>query len=189
MSGSTHLPTADVSVRLAWAADAPAIAAIQVSGWREAYADLLPAPFLESLPADQFEAQWKASISRPHEARQRVLVALERATLRGFVATAPSPDPDANPIADAEITELLVDPAGRHLGHGSRLLHAAVDTMLADGFTRAAIWLNSTGDELRKFLVEQGWAPDGAHRELDLHGDGSTVVKQLRLHTALVAPD
>ena len=35
-------PTADVSVRVAWADDAPAIGALQVRAWRTAYAGLLP---------------------------------------------------------------------------------------------------------------------------------------------------
>ncbi len=40
-------------------------------------------------------------------------------------------------------------------------------------------------DVLRGFLTDAGWAPDGAHRELDLDGDGTMRVKQVRLHTAI----
>ena len=60
-----------------------------------------------------------------------------------------------------------------------------VDTLRADRFTRATTWLTSTDDARREFLVGSGWAADGAHRELDLHGDGSVRVKQVRLHTDL----
>jgi hypothetical protein len=38
-------------------------------------------------------------------------------------------------------------------------------------------------------VADAGWAPDGAHRELDLRGDGAVRVKQVRLHTALGDPD
>ena len=38
---------------------------------------------------------------------------------------------------------------------------------------------------LRGFLDGAGWAPDGAHRELDLDGAGTVRVKQVRLHTDL----
>jgi ribosomal protein S18 acetylase RimI-like enzyme len=176
-------PTADVSVRIAWAADAPAVAALQVRAWQERYADLLPAGVLEDLPVDAFTAQWERSIARPKEARQRVLVGLERATVRSFAATAPATDADADPSRDAEITEFIVDATTRGAGHGSRLLHAAVDTLRSDRFTRATLWLVSTDDELREFLVRQGWAADGAFRELDLYGDGTVSVRQVRLHT------
>lgn len=180
-------PTADVSVRVAWAADAPAVARLQVTAWRELYADVLPSEILDQLPVESFTQAWEKSIARPAEARQRVLVALERVTVRGFAATAPATDSDAHPAKDAEITEFVVDPEQRNAGHGSRLLHAAVDTLRSDGFTRATCWLGSTADGLRAFLVDQGWAADGAHRELDLHGDGSVTVKQVRLHTDLIS--
>jgi GNAT superfamily N-acetyltransferase len=181
-------PIADVSVRLAWGDDADPIAAVQVRAWQSAYAGVLPPDVLAELPAADFALRWRRSIERPREARQRVLVALERAIVRGFAATAPATDADADPGTDAEVAEFAVDPAAIGAGHGSRLLHAAVDTMRSDRFGRATIWLNATDDALRSFLVSQGWEPDGAHRELDLHGDGSVVVKQTRLHTDLSEP-
>lgn len=179
------VPTADVSVRVAWGDDADAIAAVQVRAWQRAYVVLLPADVLSQLPVDDFARQWRHSIERPSEARQRVLVALERATVRGFTATAPATDADASPATDAEVAEFVIDPDALGVGHGSRLLHAAVDTMRSDRFGRATIWLASTDDALRAFLVGQGWEADGAHRQLDLHGDGSVIVKQTRLHTDL----
>ena len=176
-----------MSVRVAWHADAGAMAALQIAHWRTAYAALLPADLLASLPLDDFRAEWEQSIAKPAQARQRVLVALERATVRGFTTTAPSTDADSAPDRVAEVGELVVDPAARGAGHGSRLLHAAVDTLRSDGFTSATTWLPSTHDDVRRFLTDQGWAPDGAYRELDLYGDGAVVVNQVRLHTDLTA--
>ena len=175
-------PTADVSVRIAWADDAAAIAELQLRTWREAYAEVVPA---DALPTDvEAAAQaWRASLSAPKDARNRVLVALERNRVVGFAITAPAADPDCDPVRDAELMEFTVDPGERGKGHGSRLLQAAVDTMLADRFTRAVLWAIASDDALRGFLTEAGWAPDTAHRELDLDGEGTTLVKQVRLHT------
>lgn len=178
-------PTADVSVRIGWADDAGGIAAVQVAAWRREYVDLLPAEVLESLDADEFAAAWQASLNSPKDARNRVLVALERNTVRGFAVTGPASDPDVDPIAHGEISELTVDPATTRHGHGSRLVQACADTLRADRFDTALIWLNTQDDVRRGFLTAAGWAPDGAHRELDLHGDGSVRVKQVRLHTDL----
>jgi GNAT superfamily N-acetyltransferase len=114
-----------------------------------------------------------------------VLVALERNRVVGFAVISPAADPDCDPLTDAELQELVVDPDEHGKGHGSRLLHAVVDTMRADRFTRAVTWTVADADELRKFLTEAGWGADGAHRELDLDGTGSTTVKQVRLHTGL----
>jgi GNAT superfamily N-acetyltransferase len=179
-------PTSDVSVRVAWADDADAIAQVQARTWRETYAGLLPPEALD-MDATAMAAAWRASLARPQDARNRVLVALERNRVVGFAITGPASDPDCDPVADAELGELTVEPAERGKGHGSRLLQAAVDTMAADRFTRAVLWAIASDDALRGFLTDAGWAPDAAHRELDLDGEGTTTVKQVRLHTAFSA--
>ena len=185
MSAPGQSPGADVSVRVAWADDAAAIAAVQLRTWPETYAGLVPA---EALPTEvePVAAAWRESLTRPADARNRVLVALERNRVTGFVLTSPAADPDCDPVADGELSELTVEPSERGKGHGSRLLQAAVDTLVADRFTRGVSWVVTGDDATRRFLTEAGWAPDTAHRELDLDGTGATTVKQVRLHTALI---
>ena len=178
-------PTADVSVRVGWAAAAPGLAAVQVRAWQREYAGLLPDDVLASLDATAFADAWHTSLNSPRDARNRVLVALERNTVRGFAVTGPTGDPDGDPVADGEISELTVDPGQTRHGHGSRLVQACADTLRADRFRTALVWLNTEDDVRRAFLTAAGWAPDGAHRELDLHGDGTVRVKQVRLHTDL----
>jgi GNAT superfamily N-acetyltransferase len=176
-------PSADVSVRIAWADDAEAIAAIQARAGAASYAGLVPAA------GDQREADfaqlWRDALSRPADARHRALVALERNRVVGFAITTPATDPDCDQVTDGELMEFTIDADERGKGHGSRLLQAAVDTMLADRFTRAVTWLVADDDDLRGFLTEAGWGADTAHRTLDLDGTGTTQVKQVRLHTAL----
>ena len=179
------VPTADVSVRIGWADDAFGIAEVQVRAWHHEYAGLLPAEMLGSLDATQFAAAWQTSLNTPQDARNRVLVALERNTVRGFAVTGPATDPDVDPIAVGEVSELTVDPEHTRKGHGSRLLQACADTLRADRFSTSVLWLTTEDDVRRAFLIGAGWAADGAHRELDLHGDGSVRVKQVRLHTDL----
>jgi ribosomal protein S18 acetylase RimI-like enzyme len=181
-TGRMSRPSADVSVRVAWADDADAIAAVQARAWRTSYDGLLPDAALEVDPARAAEL-WRTTLAQPKEARTRVLVALERNRVVGFAITTPATDPDCDPAVDAELMELTVDPGERGRGHGSRLVQAAVETMAADRFTRAVLWAVATDDALREFLTGAGWAPDTAHRELDLDGDGTTLVKQIRLHT------
>ncbi|WP_232675738.1 GNAT family N-acetyltransferase [Nocardioides sp. R-C-SC26] len=184
-SAASGGPTADVSVRVAWADDAPAIAAVQVQAWRRQFADVLPASALPD-DVDALAATWQTSLTRPADARNRVLVALERNRVVGFAVTVPASDPDCDPIADGELADLMVLPDEQGAGHGSRLLQAVADTLAADRFTRAVTWVLSGDDARRAFLTAAGWGPDAAHRELDLDGTGSTQVKQVRLHTALI---
>jgi GNAT superfamily N-acetyltransferase len=174
---------ADTSVRVAWPADAPAIAAVQLRAWQRY--DARRASYLSDrgVGLDDLGAAWASSLSRPPEARHRALVALERNRVVGFALTGPNTDPDADPAGDGELAELTVDPDEVAVGHGSRLLQAAVDTLVADGFTRAVCWVTSTDDTVRGFLTSAGWATDGATRELADDEGGS--VRQVRLHTAI----
>jgi GNAT superfamily N-acetyltransferase len=176
-------PSADVSVRVAWSDDAEAIAAIQARAWATSYAGLVPAA--GDLREADFAQLWRDALTHPADARHRALVALERNRVVGFAITTPATDPDCDPATDGELMELTVDADERGKGHGSRLLQAVVDTMVADRFARAVTWLVADDDELRRFLTDAGWAPDTAHRTLDLDGTGATQVNQVRLHTAL----
>jgi GNAT superfamily N-acetyltransferase len=175
--------SADVSARLAWPDDAAAIVRVQLDAWRTVYAGVIPTADLDALDPDELTTSWTRTISAPKDARMRVLVALERADLRGFALVHPSYDPDSDQVADGEVGEFVVGPAHQRAGHGSRLLQAAMDTLVADKFTRAVWWVTASDDALRAFVTESGWEPDGAHRELAA-ANGSTI-KQVRLHTSL----
>ncbi len=184
--GASGGAQADVSCRIAWADDADAIAGVQVRAWRTSYDGLLPAELLDSLDRDALAAGWRASLVQPADARQRVLVALERNTVTGFALTSPAVDPDADPSSDGEVADLTVDP--EHRGHGHAL---TADAGLRRHPRRGRVHHRGDLGQRRRrrrcaaSWSTAGWAPDGAHRELDLRGDGEVTVKQVRLHTAI----
>lgn len=168
---------ADVSVRPARPSDARDVARVQLSTWRTAYGDLLPAAVLD-LPEDDVAAAWVAATGAPPSPRHRVLVALERDAVVGFAASTPSDDV----AGAAELSALLVEPRWGRRGHGSRLLAALVDSWRADGVGLAVAWVWERDPALRGLLTAAGWGPDGAARGLDT---GPRVQRQVRLHTDL----
>ncbi len=171
------------SVRLALPAESWDIARVQRRAWSEV-GDPASRALLSSIDLEGMATAWHHAITRPPEARCRVLVAVADGRVVGLATTLASQDPDADEPQDGAIDELIVDPAAREQGHGSRLVNACVDTLRADGFSRARHWLRSADDGLRKFLTDAGWAPDGAHREIG--SDDETIrIKQVRLHTAI----
>lgn len=127
---------------------------------------------------------WHEAIAKPPLAHCRVLVAQGIAQIVGFVVTGPSNDPDALPT-DGMIAEFVVDKASADEGHSGRLINAAIDTLRADGFQTATIWVPSDDDAWRAFLVECGWGADGAHREVGVEDDeeveGAAPVAGLKL--------
>ncbi len=167
---------ADVSVRPARPEDAERIARVQLATWREAYAGLL-APETLDTPEVQLAAVWLNAIET-RTSRTRVLVAMDRAELVGFLASAPSLDEDAG----LEVSALLVEPRWGRRGHGSRLLAAAVEHGRGDAEAAAVLWTWEDEPALTDFLKEAGWAPDGRARILDV---GPRLQRQVRWHTDL----
>ena len=180
---SPSTPVAD-SVRLAWPAEAVAIADVQRRVWAAELDPDVAAEVLAGVGAAEMAAAWEQAIARPPQARFRVLVAVEESRVVGYATTVPAQDPDADPAADGEVQEFAVDPPARHRGHGSRLLNACADTLRADGFTRARWWVATTDDALRRFLTSAGWDADGSSRELG-SDDVDVRLRQVRLHTDL----
>ena len=173
------------SVRLALPAEATQIAALQRRAWVHQLPSGLADSMLAGIGLDAMTQSWHAAITRPPLARFRVLAAVTEARVVGFAVVGPNADPDADPGEDGLVAEFAVDPQAQRQGHGSRLLHACVDTLRADGFRRATWWVRATDDALRGFLDEAGWGPDGSHQEVGT--DAGARVKLIRLHTDISA--
>jgi hypothetical protein len=116
---------AEATVRPAEPSDAAEIARIQLTTWRAAYRDLLPAEVLDALDADEAAATWRHTIE---QGPARVFVATEGQWHVGFCAAGPAPqdesaDASGTPVPDADrvalVSTLLVEPRwGRGGGRG-----------------------------------------------------------------------
>ena len=173
----------DGGVRRARPSDAPAVGLVQAEVFRDAYADVLPAEVVATFEPQAFAATWRRSLESPPAGVWTLLVATAGTQVAGTASVGPSQDPDADPLA-AELHLLAVHPQARRMGHGSRLLKAAVDVLGEAGATSLAAWVLTTQDELRAFLQAAGFAPDGAHRERVVSPDGTTA-REVRLVVAI----
>jgi hypothetical protein len=186
-------------VREARAADAPALAHVQVASWRATLGGLVPDEVLSELSGEaaveQFGDRWREAITSPPTSRHKVLVAYAPGVIAepvGFASIGPATDEDRWPGTDGELYELHVLPAGSQVwrglaggdsttGHAGRLLHAAADTLADDGFRTACAWVLAADADRLDFLTAAGWAPDGSKGNLDM----GVKVAVLRLHTLL----
>ncbi len=171
-------PAADVSVRPARVADTAAVAEVQVDSWRTCYAPRLPPHALDALDPTLVEAGWRAAVTDPPTRHHHLLVGIAAGRLVGYVAMGPAEDEDAS-TKDAEIFALTVSPGEQRLGHGSRLLAAAVDLLTDGNFHLIRMWTFDGDQPMHEFLLGAGWAADGATRVLDMGED----VGQQRWHT------
>lgn len=154
---------ADASVRPARPADAEAMGAVQARAWRGGYADVLDPEALDRLTPQALAGPWRQALTDPPTRKHKVLVACAGSAVVGFAAVAPGRDPDAT-MADGDLVVLVVDPAHRGAGHGSRLLAASADTVGADGASTLRAWVPDADTALRDFLGSAGLTPDGARR-------------------------
>jgi ribosomal protein S18 acetylase RimI-like enzyme len=175
-------------VRPARAADAEGLARVQVASWRRSLAGIVPEALLGELTSDEAQGvwrdRWREAITNPPTSRHHVLTAVQDAPSRevvGFISAGPATDADRWPGTDGELYELRVIPEQTRHGHGSRLLHAAADTLTQDGFRTVSVWALEADTALRGFLQSSGWAADGARAELDV----GVSVPVLRLHTTI----
>jgi GNAT superfamily N-acetyltransferase len=187
-------PGSEGFVRPARAGDADSLVRVQVASWRCGYAGIVPADLLAELTGDSAQLvwrdRWREAIGNPPSSRHRVLVAVTGGSegsggsdreVVGFVSAGPATDADRWPGTDGELYELRVAPERTGQGHGSRLLHAAADTLASDGFHTLSIWALEADSALLRFLESAGWAPDGARGELDV----GVSVPAVRLHTRI----
>jgi ribosomal protein S18 acetylase RimI-like enzyme len=181
-----HGPVADASVRVARASDAPAVGLVQAVVFREAYAAVLAPEVVAAFEPRPFANAWRATLEGEQSGDGVLLVACAGEQVVGFAAVGASDDADAGP-GTAELLVLGVHPDARRQGHGSRLLHAVVDTTRARGRDELAAWLLATDDAPRAFLTAAGMVADGARRERVVDAEGRTV-RELRL-SASVEPE
>lgn len=121
----------DVTVRAATVEDAPEIANVHISSWREAYAGLLPAKYLDSLPLTfRRRAQfWKRLVM---EGNNSTFVADSPVGIVGFCCMGKARDERFDSYAEVGAIYLLKAFKGRKLRFG--MLRACFAEMTQAGF-------------------------------------------------------
>lgn len=189
-SGPGPEPGADVSVRPAVAADAQAVAGLQLAAWREVLGEATVATVASSAVV----SSWHAAITTPPDLRSRVLVALAGRDVVGFAASTPTqraadevrpvPTDEGSGGWTVEVAALEVDPGHRRQGHGSRLLAAVADLASQDGAHHVAAWALRHDTARLAFLADAGLAEVGLRRMLATPGG---EVEEILL-TAVLGP-
>lgn len=173
----------DVVVRPAGAADAAAVAALQVRSWRAAYRGLVPDEFLDGLTEDAWLGRWTEQLAGapPDGVHRLVSTDVPEGVPRAVAVGGPVRDPTS--WVTGELYLLYADPAVWGRGHGAALLREVEARLAADGHGQALLWVAAGNERSIGFYRHHGWEPDGTTRRDELAGatfDELRMVRALR---------
>jgi len=150
-------PSDGVSLRDARRADAGAIAAVRVAGWRSGYAGIITDDVLGALDPAVDEARWLAD----WDSGPRRRVAEVDGTVFGFTSTGPyraTGDDPSWPCGtdDGEVMAVYVDPGTWSRGVGRALLTDALEVLADAGHPVARLWVLAANARARRFYARHG---------------------------------
>jgi len=154
--------SAEVGLRPARPADAPAIAGIHVETWRAAYAGIVPDAYLVAMTESKQALQWNQAI-RSAVAPEVVLVAESSDLPGGRIVGFGSCGRARKRPGAGEVFTLYVAPDWQGQGIGRRLLHGLLAKLKAGGLNEAQVWVLS--DNPARFFYEAMGARRAAERQ------------------------
>jgi GNAT superfamily N-acetyltransferase len=165
-------------IRQAWPDDASAVAGVYVRSWQEAFAGLVPQPYLDAMDQGREESGWKTRIAETRWPQSGVLIAETEAGVVGFTGFSPSQEAPAI----AEIGTLYTLPEVWGVGIGQQLMLATLTTLGQADYTQATLWVLEENERARRFYESAGWHADGANAE---DTTGGAALNKLRYRRAI----
>jgi len=167
-------------IRMATSADAFDLAALHVLTWQQAYAGLMPAPFLKGLELELETRckQWKQAIS---DNLVSVLLDLDEDTFVGFAACGKSLDNDADSTW-GELGALYYLEQYWGAGRAQALLHETLEQLKANGSSIATLWVLDNNSQAISFYKKHGFRFDAQEKVEQQTGFS---IRELRMHKRL----
>jgi ribosomal protein S18 acetylase RimI-like enzyme len=167
-------------IRLASAADAGALARLQLRVAWASYEDIVDPKVLLRQSVEADEAAW---LSRLEAGERRAWVWDQAGDIVGVAEAGHPTDADAPPDR-GHIFYLDVAPEAQGAGVGSALLRAALDGLREAGCADVTLWTFAENERALRFYTAAGWTPDGATVEAD---GADWWAPSIRLRLALVS--
>ena len=159
-----------VNIRRAQISDFPSIAAVQTESWRDTYADVLPADYLQNQIAADLERHWNTVEIQPGD----VVLVAEDDGIIGFIAVWCRPEPF--------IDNLHVRPSRRSAGVGAHLVRAAARQLSLQDRETAYLWVVADNERAIRFYerlgavcTERALKPLFAHEALHVKMEWSDI--------------
>ena len=158
----THAVTLPI-IREARAADALAVAQVQVASWRATYQNILPEAVLSSLSVETQTAAFRETLASPR-AGNRLWVVEARGRIMGFSASGPCDGETVGGPCEVQALYLLREAWGQDLGLA--LMTRTLEALRQDGCSQTILWVLERNARARRFYEAGGWQLTGAPRTI-----------------------
>ncbi|ALD13120.1 GNAT family N-acetyltransferase [Clavibacter capsici] len=163
--------TATPTVRPAVPADAEGIAKVHIRTWRETYAHLLPASYLDGLDVATRAEDWRRTLT-DGSAGTPPFVALDDDRIVGFALSGPARDED--PPRPFQLYAINVVASAHGSGAGQALFDAAV------GDSPSYLWAADDNPRAEAFYRRNGFVRDGGVERRMYQGAEMVTVRMVR---------
>lgn len=164
----------DVIIRAAAPEDAPAMSGILAESWKAAYAGIVPQKYLDSLNA----GNWHRLRNDISAGTLKALLLFVDGVPAGAVGYGKSRDESH---ADwGEIVCLYLRPGFWRRGYGGKLLQAAVDDLMREGFREFYLWVLAENRRAQAFYHAMGFAPTEDTCFYEIAGERIKDVRYIR---------
>ncbi|MGW7332642.1 N-acetyltransferase family protein [Streptomyces sp. NPDC054840] len=159
------------TVRTMTEADVAAVSEIRVTGWKAAYAGIVPQPYLDRMTAEADARLRRQHFTKPDKVAVDLIAVDDQGSVVGWACLGPSRS------AGGELYALYVQPSLIGSGIGRTLLRAVHATARARGFDSVLLWVLTDNTRARRFYERAGYVADGAVQADDYDGVSLTEVR------------
>lgn len=152
-------------------ADVTAVSEIRVTGWKAAYAGIVPQSYLDRMTVEADAHRRRQFFTGPDKATTDLVAVDARDGVVGWACLGPSS------TAAGELYALYVRPSLIGAGIGRTLLQAVHARALDHGFGSVLLWVLADNTRARRFYERAGYAADGAVQADDYDGVSLTEVR------------
>ncbi|KOV60576.1 GNAT family N-acetyltransferase [Streptomyces sp. MMG1121] len=171
-----------ITVRAMTEADVEAVSTIRVSGWKAAYAGILPRSYLDRMTVEADTRQRREHFTGVKNGTANLVAVGAGGGVVGWACHGPCRGPGTSTTTTGELHALYVQPSRIGSGIGRTLLEAVHAQALAHGFDTQSLWVLADNTTARRFYERAGYVADGAARADDYDG---VSVPELRYRRAL----
>ncbi|MGW6576897.1 N-acetyltransferase family protein [Streptomyces sp. NPDC054945] len=159
------------TVRVMTESDVSAVSEIRVTGWKAAYAGIVPQPYLDRMTVDADARRRRQFFTKPDKVSLDLVAVDTAGSVVGWACLGPAR------TTGGELYTLYVRPSLIGSGIGRALVQDVHANARARGFDSVLLWVFADNARARRFYERAGYVADGGVQADDYDGVSVTEVR------------